>query len=272
MNLPGLSDFERRILEKECGAGRRAVRGHTTQAPQTASTAAEGSSPTTPPTPPPEPPRRVGGASNPPELPNDFKMNVMFSAWFDKNIYSCTIAYSRFGAGQGNRLYIAKTTSGYTDTKTYDFDNDLMIVTSGKARTCKTIKGIPESEKVDPFFPVAFKSSDGKKFFDEPNSLIRFLGDKRSMTESPNTPNEWKTEVTVTIDNQVHHCGLVSIWSENGTVTPLCDRKNENHGACPPIPMDSGIDCEGKQINYLFSDYTEYLDYSIFEASVNDRI
>ncbi|KAG0443932.1 hypothetical protein HPB47_014371 [Ixodes persulcatus] len=61
MNLPGLSDFERRILEKECGAGRRAVRGHTTQAPQSASTAAEGSSPATPPTPPPEPPRRVGG-------------------------------------------------------------------------------------------------------------------------------------------------------------------------------------------------------------------
>ena len=61
MNLPGLSDFERRILKKECGAGRRAVRGHTTQAPQSASTAAEGSSPATPPTPPPEPPRRVGG-------------------------------------------------------------------------------------------------------------------------------------------------------------------------------------------------------------------
>lgn len=195
-------------------------------------------------------------------------MNVVLSAWFDNNIYSCTIAYTRFGAGQGNRLYVAKTTSGYTDTKTYDFDNDLMIMTNGKARTCKTIKGIPESEKVDPFFPVAFKSSDGKKIFDEPNSLIRFVGDKRSMTESPIQANEWKTEVTVTIDNQVNHCGLVSIWSENGTVTPLCDRKNENHGACPPVPMDSRIDCEGKEINYLFSDYTEYLDYSIFEEPV----
>ncbi|CAN7952262.1 unnamed protein product [Ixodes pacificus] len=65
MNLPGLSDFERRILKRSAELGVAPYedtprKRRDASLPQSASTAAEDSSPATP---PPEPPRRVGGTN-----------------------------------------------------------------------------------------------------------------------------------------------------------------------------------------------------------------
>ncbi|CAN7940212.1 unnamed protein product [Ixodes pacificus] len=65
MNLPGLSNFERRILKRSAELGVAPYEDTPRKRrdaclPQSASTAAEDSSPATP---PPEPPRRVGGTN-----------------------------------------------------------------------------------------------------------------------------------------------------------------------------------------------------------------
>ncbi|KAL1440936.1 hypothetical protein MTO96_008983 [Rhipicephalus appendiculatus] len=207
-----------------------------------------------------------------PYLPADFKMNVMFKSWFDDKLYSFTVAYTRQGQGLGNRLYVSRTSQGISYIKLYNFDNDVLYVADGSTRQCQVTKGIPDSEKDDPFFPVKFRvDAKGGKLFDVPNSLIRFDGgDKQLLKQgTPIDADEWATNVTVKVQGQSYLCTTTVVWSKNGALTPKCDNKVANKGFCPPVPLDALVMCdEDKAIRYTFADYEENLDYTIFEEPV----
>lgn len=206
-----------------------------------------------------------------PFLPSDFKMNVMFKSWFDDKLYSFTIAYTRQGQGLGNRLYVSRTSQGVSYIKLYDFDSDVLYVADGATRQCKVTKGIPDSEKDDPYFPVAFRTAArGGKVFDEPNSLIRFAGGNKKQTSgTPIDADEWTTNVNVKAQGQSYQCVTTIVWSKNGTITPKCDNKGANKDVCPPVPLDALVLCaDDKAIRYTFADYEENLDYTIFEEPV----
>lgn len=207
------------------------------------------------------------GQSRAPFLPSDFKMNVMYKSWFDDNLYAFTVAYTRRGEGLGNRLYVSRTSQGVSYVKLYDFENDILYEAKGDTRKCTTTHGIPESEKDDPYFPVAFVPSNNRKVFDNPDSLIRFdRGEKKQVQDMPTGADEWSTDVTVTVQGQTHHCKNTVVWSKNGTGTPYCDRKSENYGRCPPVPLDALVECEDKKaIRYTFADFVEVFDTTIFE-------
>ncbi|KAK8780226.1 hypothetical protein V5799_018427 [Amblyomma americanum] len=210
------------------------------------------------------------GQPRAPFLPSDFKMNVMYKSWFDDNLYAFTVAYTRRGLGLGNRLYVSRLSQGVSYTKLYDFENDILYEAKGDTRQCTTTHGIPEAEKEDPYFPVAFRSANGRKVFDTPDSLIRFDGgEKKQIQNVPGGADEWQTDVTVTVRGQVHHCQNTIVWSKNGTGTPYCDRKSENYGRCPPVPLDALVGCEGgNAIRYSFADFVEIFDSTIFEEPV----
>ncbi|KAH7976559.1 hypothetical protein HPB52_016196 [Rhipicephalus sanguineus] len=128
---------------------------------------------------------RSGQQKSPlPYLPSDFKVNVVFKSWFDDKLYSFTVAYTRQGQGLGNRLYVSRTSQGISYIKLYNFDNDALYVADGATRQCQVTKGIPDSEKDDPYFPVKFRAdAKGGKLFDLPNSLIRFEGGDKSLNK-----------------------------------------------------------------------------------------
>nr|XP_037271662.1 uncharacterized protein LOC119163702 isoform X2 [Rhipicephalus microplus] len=206
-----------------------------------------------------------------PYLPADFKMNVMFKSWFDDKLYSFTVAYTRQGQGLGNRLYVSRTSQGISYIKLYNFDNDVLYVADESTRQCHVTKGIPDSEKDDPYFPVKFRvDAKGSKLFDAPNSLIRFDGgDKQQIQGTPIDADEWRTSATVKLQGQSYVCTTTVVWSKNGAITPNCDNKAANKGVCPSVPLDALVTCDDdKAIRYTFADYVENLDYTIFEEPV----
>ncbi|KAL3226721.1 hypothetical protein MRX96_024784 [Rhipicephalus microplus] len=206
-----------------------------------------------------------------PYLPADFKMNVMFKSWFDDKLYSFTVAYTRQGQGLGNRLYVSRTSQGISYIKLYNFDNDVLYVADESTRQCHVTKGIPDSEKDDPYFPVKFRvDAKGSKLYDAPNSLIRFDGgDKQQIQGTPIDADEWRTSATVKLQGQSYVCTTTVVWSKNGAITPNCDNKAANKGVCPSVPLDALVTCDDdKAIRYTFADYVENLDYTIFEEPV----
>lgn len=205
-----------------------------------------------------------------PYLPSDFKVNVVFKSWFDDKLYSFTVAYTRQGQGLGNRLYVSRTSQGISYIKLYNFDNDALYVADGATRQCQVTKGIPDSEKDDPYFPVKFRAdAKGGKLFDLPNSLIRFEGGDKVTRGTPMDADEWRTNVTVKVQGQSYLCTTTMVWSKNGAITPNCDNKSLNKGVCPPVPLDGLVMCgDDKAIRYTFADYEENLDYTIFEEPV----
>ncbi|XP_037555086.1 uncharacterized protein LOC119431680 [Dermacentor silvarum] len=205
-----------------------------------------------------------------PYLPSDFRMNVMYKSWFDTKLYSFTVAYTRQGQGLGNRLYVSRMSQGISYIKLYDFDNDVLYVADGATRQCQVTKGIPDSEKDDPYFPVAFRAAaKGGKVFDNPDSLIRFMGGDKKKAETPMDADEWRMNTTVNVQGRSYLCTTSFVWSKNGAVTPRCDNKVANKGFCPPVPLDAIVTCDDdKAIRYTFADYEENLDYTIFEEPV----
>lgn len=204
----------------------------------------------------------------PPYLPSDFKVNVVYNSWFDQDIYQFTIAYTRQGQGLGNRLYVSRLSQGVRYTKLYDFSNDVLYEAKGENRQCVVTKGIPESEKTDPYFPVHFKKSASGKVFDDPSSLVRFKSkDMKWKDSAARVADEWVCDgQEVTFKGQTYQCSTSMVWSKMHTISPYCDEKLANKGFCPRVPLDSLVTCgDDKAIRYTFSDYREDFDYSIFE-------
>lgn len=206
-----------------------------------------------------------------PYLPSDFQVNVVYNSWFDQDIYQFTVAYTRQGQGLGNRLYVSRLSEGIRYTKLYDFSNDVLYEAKGKDRQCVVTKGIPESEKTDPYFPVPFRESGGGKVFDNPSALFRFTSKDMKWTDSGSrVANEWNCDgQQVTVKGQTYQCTTTMVWSKMGASSPYCDEKVANKGFCPSVPVDSLVTCDdGKAIRYTFFDYREDFDYSIFEEPV----
>lgn len=210
-------------------------------------------------------------APSPPFMPADFKVNVVYNSWFDNDVYQFTVAYTRQGQGLGNRLYVSRLSQGIRYTKLYDFDNDVLYEAKGENRQCVVKKGIPESEKTDPYFPVPFKESGGRKVFDNPSALFRFQSKNMKWADSGSrVADEWNCEAQqVTVKGQSYQCTTNMVWSKNGAISPYCQEKVANKGFCPPVPLDSLVTCDDdKAIRYTFSDYVEDFDHTVFEEPV----
>ncbi|XP_077498142.1 uncharacterized protein LOC144108831 isoform X1 [Amblyomma americanum] len=207
-----------------------------------------------------------------PSLSSYFKMNVMYKPWFDEGLSSCTVAYSSESHAPGNHLYVSCRLHGVNTTKHYDFGRDVLHVSQGGTAQPRVTRGIPEAEKDDPYFPVTFRTASGRKVFDQPDSLIRFTGDNKRLTQRTGNEEEWETDVIVVANGETYQCTNSITWSRNSAVSPYCDDQPASRGPCPLVPLVGLVSCgEEKIIRYSVIDYVEEYDPAIFEYGQPDN-
>ncbi|XP_077497420.1 uncharacterized protein LOC144108025 [Amblyomma americanum] len=200
-------------------------------------------------------------------LPAGFKMNVKYKSWLIKDTWSCTLTGDLRTHDQENQLYINCHSSDISRTKFYDFVKDVLLQEDGKTGELKLVKGIPEAEKQDPDFPVAFTKEGNHKVFQKHFSLLRLAENSEEPVKesSIGATNEEAAE-TVNIQGESYQCTKQVIYTDKSAVSHYCDGRKQTRVPCPVIPEDVRLDCGPKKtIHYYITHYEEQCDRSIIQ-------